>query len=638
MKGKLLAALGLLSCAGVQAQITDSAELAALGLLSYAEFQAQITDSAEIAAVRIQSERISQTHFEANRNIQIISAEQIRKMSVTSVAEVLAWVSGMDVRQRGPWGAQSDISIQGGSFEQSLVLIDGIRMTDPQTGHNMMNIPIPLEAIERIEILKGAAARIYGINALTGAINIITKKAAIDFAQVRTYVGSSFDKDTSNDNTFNNYGIAAATGFKAGNWNQLFSAGIDKGNGYRYNTGYTNYKFFSSSRYTFSEKSNLQLLGGYVNNSFGANAFYAAPGDKESEEAVETGLAAGRWSQRVGNFVITPEIAWRYNYDHYIYIRQKPAVFQNRHYTHSITPAIHARRNTAFGQYAFGAEHRQDLIRSNNLGRRERSNTGFSGEILWNKNPRIYGLLGVYALYNSDFGWGVFPGLELGYTLGENTKLFFNTGTAQRIPSFTDLYYRGPSNISNPNLQPENSRSGELGFRSVRSKGMIQATVFLRQINGMVDWVKDSIQKPWSPVNYNATRTPGIDINGNIHILQRQGLFLSLYAGYTYLQQGFVNEVAKTYSKNILENLKHQALLQARLRIGEHFNMNAGVRYIQRETMAAYTLCDLHLQYAFKRFSVYTNINNITNIQFREIAAVPMPPRWISLGLRYDLN
>jgi iron complex outermembrane receptor protein len=250
----------------------------------------------------------------------------------------------------------------------------------------------------------------------------------------------------------------------------------------------------------------------------------------------------------------------------------------------------------------------------------------------------LYGLAGVYTLYNSSFGWGVFPGLELGYTLGENTKLFFNTGTAQRIPSFTDLYYRGPSNISNPNLQPENSRSGELGFRSVRSKGMIQATVFLRQINGMVDWVKDSIQKPWSPVNYNATRTPGIDINGNIHILQRQGLFLSLYAGYTYLQQGFVNEVAKTYSKNILENLKHQALLQARLRIGEHFNMNAGVRYIQRETMAAYTLCDLHLQYAFKRFSVYTNINNITNIQFREIAAVPMPPRWISLGLRYDLN
>jgi iron complex outermembrane receptor protein len=241
-------------------------------------------------------------------------------------------------------------------------------------------------------------------------------------------------------------------------------------------------------------------------------------------------------------------------------------------------------------------------------------------------------------LYNSDFGWGVFPGLELGYTLDPQTKLFFNAGTAQRIPSFTDLFYTSKTNNGNPYLKEENSRSAELGVRKIHSKGMIQATVFLRQINGMIDWVKDSINQPWSPVNYNATRTPGIDINGNIHILQRQGLFLSLYAGYTYLQQGFVNEVAKTYSKNILENLKHQALLQARLRIGEHFNMNAGVRYIQRETMAAYTLCDLHLQYAFKRFSVYTNINNITNIQFREIAAVPMPPRWISLGLRYDLN
>lgn len=610
----------------------------ALWLLSSAALKAQIADSSEIAAVKIQSERISQTYFEANRNIQIISAEQIRKLPVKSVAEVLAWVSGVDVRQRGPWGAQSDISIQGGSFEQSLLLIDGIRMTDPQTGHNMMNIPIPLESIERIEILKGAAARIYGINALTGAINIITKSAAANFAQVRTYAGSSFDKDTSNNKTFGNVGISAAAGFKSGKWQQIVSAGMDRGNGFRYNTAYSNYKFFASSTYTVSKNAKLQVLGGYVNNAFGANAFYAAPGDKESEESVETGLAAGRWSQRVGKFVITPEISWRYNYDHYVYIRQKPAVFQNRHYTHSITPAVHVRRNTRFGQYALGIEHRQDNIRSNNLGRRERSNTGFSGEILFNKNPRLYGLAGVYTLYNSSFGWGVFPGLELGYTLDPQTKLFFNAGTAQRIPSFTDLYYRGPSNISNPNLNPENSRSAELGVRKIHSKGMIQATVFLRQINGMIDWVKDSINQPWSPVNYNAARTPGIDINGHIHVLQQQNLFVSIYAGYTYLKQGFVNEVAQNYSKNILENLRHQALLQARVRIGESFSLNAGARYIKRETMDPYTLFDLHIQYEKKRITVYTDINNISNTQFREIAAVPMPPRWISLGIRYDIS
>lgn len=595
---------------------------------------AQETDTIQLGNVLIENDRISQFYSRTNRNISIITADQIRNLPVKSVQELLSWVSGVDVRQRGPWGAQSDISIQGGTFEQTLVLVDGVRMIDPQTGHNTMNIPVPLEAIERIEVLKGPAARIYGINALTGAINIVTKKSTGDFYSARIYAGSSFEKDTSNGQTFSNYGAAVSAGIQRGNFNQVLSLGSDRGNGYRYNTVFENYRLYTKMAYEFKDSSVLQLQGGYVNNFFGANAFYAAPGDKESEETVETGLASAKWIKKSGKIRIVPEMAWRYNYDHYVYIRQKPSVYQNRHFTHSLAPALHVSGETGFGQWAIGVEHRLDKISSSNLGKRERNNTGISAELLYNKHKKFYGMAGIYGLYNSAFGWGFFPGIELGYEWTKDIKIFANAGTAQRIPSFTDLYYRGPSNVSNPLLLPETSKNAEIGFRRLGKGNLFQATVFLRDINHMIDWVKDSLTAPWSPVNYNTNRTIGFDINGKQLLYENKNFKATLTGGYTYLDPGFVNEVAKAYSKNVLENLNHQVISSLQLNVFQSLGISFGGRYIVRSNMNAYTLLDLHVHYQRKNITAFADINNLGNAAYREIAAVPMPPRWLAFGLR----
>src|SRR5699024_8866634 len=166
--------------------------LLVIGLVSIHSLFAQQPDqdSNKLEEVIIQGNRLEIAYNESSRDIQIITHEEISKLPVRSVNELLAYVGGVDIRQRAPFGGQADISIDGGTFEQTLVLLNGIKLIDDQTAHIMMNIPVPVDAIERIEILRGAAARVYGINALTGAINIVTKKESKSFLSAKLYSGS----------------------------------------------------------------------------------------------------------------------------------------------------------------------------------------------------------------------------------------------------------------------------------------------------------------------------------------------------------------------------------------------------------------------------------------------------------------
>jgi iron complex outermembrane receptor protein len=131
--------------------------------------------TSDIETIEIQGKFISTPYKSANQNITVITKEEIANSPAKSIDEVLQQVAGMDIRRRGANGVQSDVSFRGSSFEQVLLLINGIRMNDSQTGHNSLNLPVDLGDVERIEVIKGPAARRFGQNAYAGAINIITK-------------------------------------------------------------------------------------------------------------------------------------------------------------------------------------------------------------------------------------------------------------------------------------------------------------------------------------------------------------------------------------------------------------------------------------------------------------------------------
>jgi vitamin B12 transporter len=270
---------------------------------SYAQAQTsglRLDTTKQLNEVLVKENRIQLPFDQQNRNLTIIDREKIKSLPARSISELLSYVSGLDVRQRGPAGSQADIGMDGGTFDQTLVLLNGIKVSDPQTGHNMMNLPITIDDIDHIEVLRGSASRIYGLNALTGAINIVTRNPVKTGVSANVFAGSSFKKDEISGDTYANYGLHVTADVALKSSTHLFSAGQEASNGYRYNTAFNNQKVYYQGKIMVGAKDYLDLTAGYIHNNYGANAFYAAPGDKEAEETVKTTLASVAILRRTG--------------------------------------------------------------------------------------------------------------------------------------------------------------------------------------------------------------------------------------------------------------------------------------------------------------------------------------------------
>ncbi|WP_090604459.1 TonB-dependent receptor plug domain-containing protein [Parapedobacter koreensis] len=605
--------------------------------------RAQLSDTSAIPLneVVITENRLQLPFAKQNRNIQIIDRKQIEALPARSLNELLSHVAGVDLRQRGPFGAQADVSIDGGSFEQTLILVNGMKVLDAQTGHNSLNLPIPTDAIERIEIIRGPAARIYGINSLTGAINIVTRKPEQSEVIAHAYTGTGFKKDTANnDALFNGRGIQLGGTLTGSLGSHSLYGSHESGNGYRYNTAFRNDKAFYQGEIPVGTASAFSLMGGYVSNDFGANGFYAAPGDKESQEIVQTVLAAiGYRSQLSNRFSLSPRVSYRYAYDDYRYFRHDLGRARSQHHGHAINSEINGTLQTTAGDIGVGLEMRNEIIRSTNIGNHDRANYGVYAEFKTERIDRLLLNAGAYLNYNSDYGWQIFPGIDLGYQLSERWKLVAHTGTGQRIPSFTDLYLdQRPGNMGNPSLLSERAWHAEGGIKYLANRVMAQASYFYRNMNDFIDWVRTSPDDPWQPHNFQRNRTQGITFSGSYRVIPEQGE-TGLVAGlsYTWLSPHFEDSQAAGFlSKYVIESLRHQLVANLQLSTGD-LSVTAAARFNERISYKSYFVGDIRIAYGFKPVDVYLDVQNIFDVTYIEAAAIPMPGRWLSLGLKHRI-
>lgn len=578
-----------------------------------------------------------QIPFESqNRNIYIVDRKQIEALPVQSINELLSYVTGVDVRQRGPWGAQADISIDGGTFEQVAFLVNGVKMNDPQSGHNSMNIPIPVNAIERIEVLRGSAARIYGINSLTGAINIVTIKPNSIGAEVQLDGGSNFkENEEHTDKTYHSKGLQLLGTYADETQNHLLSGSINNGSGHRYNTGFKNQKVFYQGHLSINPRNTITVMAGYVYNNFGANGYYAAPSDKESQEITQVGIASVGYTTKLNDrFNLTSQLNYRYSYDDYRFYRNDLSTARNQHYTHILSPEINANYKTDFGDFGFGVEARLEDINSSNIGDHKRNNIGAYAEFRTEEFENFQISAGTYINYNSAFGWRVYPGLDLGYTFAKDWKAYVNTGTGQRVPSFTDLHYDTPGNVGNESLQPENAWYAEGGFKYNNGRLWMNASYFHRQVDDFIDWVRNDIQQPWYAQNFIQNKVNGLTLSADYQVAKNEETGVLAGISYTYLDASLNKKNDQyAFSKYALESLTHQLIGKV---IVNHkaFHFTLTERFQERVGNKSYFLTDARLAYRYKKYSVYTHATNLFDAQYIEVATAPMPGRWFSLGIK----
>ncbi|WHF52529.1 TonB-dependent receptor [Chryseobacterium gotjawalense] len=593
--------------------------------------------SNDLEEVMIQGNRLQTPFSEATRDIQVITQKQIQSLPAKSLNEVLSYISGVDIRQRGPFGTQADISIDGGTSEQTLVLINGVKMIDAQSAHNMMNLPVPLSAIDHIEIIRGAAARIYGINALTGAVNIVTKRGKRSSVTADLQAGSSFQSKDEGDGSGMYGGTSAEiTGmFGRDQQSQLFSVAQSDYNGQRYNSAAKNTRLFYNGNYDFNEHNSIQAMAGYARNHFGANGFYAAPGDINSEEHTESSVFSLSSKHTFGNFTVSPRISDRYGEDDYRYYKDNLNKARSLHYTNALMLELNSSLKTQVGTFGFGVESRLEKINSSNIGEHHRDNHGMYAELKTELGPKIRATAGLYGNYNTDFGYQLYPGIDVAYVLNGYWKISTSIGSGQRIPSFTDLYLnQRPGNVGNALLQPESAWNYEGNVQYNKGNLQFKTGYFYRNITDFIDWVRDNPSQPYSPYNLGQNKMQGMyaRLQQDFKVTDTQSFGYDV--NYNYLNPSFATSTEKQ-SKYILESLKHQLVAGIHYSIND-FSFQIKDRWLKREMGDAYTIADVRLNYKVQDFLLYTEVTNLFNADYQEAGAVPMPTRWFSLGLKYQ--
>lgn len=590
--------------------------------------QSSDTLSIDIQEVTIAENRLSIPFNDVSRNIEIITKQQIQELNAFSINEVLQLVGGVDIRQRGVHGVQADLSIRGGTFEQALILINGVKMLDPQTGHHLMNLPITLEDIERIEVLKGPGARVFGQNAFAGAINIVTK--------VQDEFGLSAGIDYGENGLLNAF---TSISLPVDQIQQKISLSHNHSNGYRDNTDYNITNAFYQGQVNIG-RNQLNVFGGYTARDFGANGFYGSESFTDQYEETRTSILSASYEAKIGAWKINPKVNWRRNTDNWQFRRQDPEFFQNFHTSHVATGELHLSKTHSLGILGIGAEYNSIDLMSNNLGERDRGQIGLHLEnrfLLWDEQLDV--TPGIYVLRISDFGTQLFPGIDVGYRLDNNWKLFTNLGQTSRIPSFTDLYYQDSGNIGNPDLQTESAITFELGVSHKSQRAIFQLSYFRRDATDLIDWFKLDPDDRWMPDNFGSALYNGLDLSTTLDLSKSNAsaFVQTLKINYLYLDAS-LGDSDVSLSRNALENLNHQLIINPTFRISDHLSGNLLFKYNDRASLEDYSLLDANLQYSIKEWSFYVKASNLFDTEYRETNLVPMPGRWMLVGLRYRMN
>ena len=468
----------------------------------------------ELDEVTVTAARVETPLAQSARLVTVITRAQIEQAPVQSLQELLAYAAHIDVIQRGGHGVQADISIRGGSADQTAILLNGINLTNPHTGHYNLDLPVNLSDIERIEIIHGPSALIYGSGAFSGGINIITKKE-ID---ARVYANA----EAGMHNLWRGDVRGAA---EIGRTRNSLSAGYQSSDGYIPHSDYRMYNLLWQTRWKARENAYLDMQLGYNNKHYGANTFYSAkfPNQYERTSAYMATLK-GAFGQTLR---VIPILYWSRHYDQFDLIKDTPKG-RNFHRGDTYGANLIFQYTSRIGTTTLGGEVRREDIVSSKLGKPrahpegdytkydDRTTSSVTLEHTY-ATSRFSLSAGALVNYNTlTDAIRFYPSVSAAYRPAEGLKIATTWSQSTRMPTFTDLYYTQETHHANEHLKPERSESVDLGVTYDRPLVSAYVKGFLMWGRDMIDWVRTSGDAKWASWNLTEVDKQGVEIGATL--------------------------------------------------------------------------------------------------------------------------
>lgn len=617
----------------------------------------------DLDEIEVSAQRTPVTYSQVARIISVIEKDEIEAAPVNSIQDLLEYALGVDIRQRGTHGVQADVSVRGGSFDQTLILLNGINLSDPQTGHHNLNLPVSFKSIKRIEILEGPAARVYGPNAFSGAINIVTEPGVADQFVVDLTYGEHQLRD-----------INVSVDKQIGQLDNFVAFNNKVSDGYIDNTDFDSYNIFYHGRLN-AEAGRLDLQAGFSNKAFGANSFYTPAYPNQFEETKTTFASVKFETGEKLHF--TPALYWRRHQDRFELFRDNPASWysgHNYHMTDVLGSSINSWFSSNLGKTAFGSEFRSENIWSNVLGEdmeepldvpgedgqqftksHSRTTVSFFAEHTFYLG-RFTASGGAMANWISDlnYDWNIYPGIDLSYQVAKNLKFYSSFNKSLRMPTYTDLYYSGPTNQGNPELEPEKSTTIEGGLKVDNRYLHLQAGYYRRVGKDLIDWVRESEEFLWETRNLTEITSNGVEFTAalNVQELLKQSFFIRrIEANYAY---NSLDKAQSDYLSNyVLDNLKHKFVCRIDHKIWKRLQASWNFRfqdrngtyakfedtdYVGEADYEAFWLTDLKLYWKTNKLQLSGSVSNLFDQQYVDLGNVAQPGRWISFGVKYQFE
>ena len=549
------------------------------------------------------------------RTLTLITREQIAQLPVHSIADVLRLSGSVDVRARGERGAQTDFAIRGANFGQMLVLVDGIRLNDAQSGHHNGDIPVPLDLVERIEILHGPGSSLFGADAFGGTINVITRRDAAP---------------PSGSIEAGSFGLVAGRGqvsVARGPLQQVIGASVDRSSGFMFERGYK--MAGVTSRTSFGQRSGV--FASYIWKDFGANGFYGnAPSHERTNQTL---LGADHRFGTWAGWQVGGNASYRTHGDWFLFNVRAPGV-PNRHRTHATLAAVRASRSLSAGtSLTGGVEGGSDWIHSSNLGDHTTRRISGFGEWRQAMGTRTQLDASLRVDRYTEFGTAWSPSAGVGWWPSSVVRLRASAGRAFRVPTFTERYYSDPAHWARPEVHAESAWAGETGADVYLANGFtLGTTLFGRMDYDVIDWLRPSTAERWRTYNIRDVDTVGVEVT--VSKALAGGAFVQ--AGYTGLD---VQAAAVTQlSKYVLDYAPHSFTAAASVGLPAGLRVAPSVEYKHRTRSTGksnYAVVDLRLSRRFGTYEFRVDGTNLGDASYQEVLGVAMPGRAVTVSIAF---